>query len=75
MGCHPSISGLFACSLIDLLFMWPLVRQPFRHVIKIMIFIGKKKKKKQAMTASYYQSLSLSFSLIASSFLLGLLPG
>ncbi|SAM04683.1 hypothetical protein [Absidia glauca] len=50
MGCHPSISGLFGCSLIDLFFMWPLVRQPFRHVIKIMIFI-------------------------ASSFLLGLLPG
>ncbi|KAI8342066.1 hypothetical protein BC941DRAFT_390761 [Chlamydoabsidia padenii] len=39
MGCHPSIAGLFGCSFIDVLFMWPLVHQPCRHLVKIFVFV------------------------------------
>ncbi|CAO3592481.1 unnamed protein product [Absidia cylindrospora] len=50
MGCNPSLFGLFGCSFIDIIFMWRLMNQPFRHLIKVMVFV-------------------------ASSFMLGLLPG
>ncbi|KAI8334994.1 hypothetical protein BC941DRAFT_378335 [Chlamydoabsidia padenii] len=39
MGCNPAIFGLFGCCVIDIIFMWRLICQPSRHLIKIMVFV------------------------------------
>ncbi|KAI8092550.1 uncharacterized protein BX664DRAFT_327569 [Halteromyces radiatus] len=40
MGCGPSLFALCGCSLIDIIFMWRLIGQPVRHMIKIVVFIA-----------------------------------
>ncbi|CAO3609421.1 unnamed protein product [Cunninghamella blakesleeana] len=39
MGCSTSFFGILGCYIIDILYMWPQINQPFKHLIKTIVFI------------------------------------
>ncbi|KAI8072695.1 rhomboid family-domain-containing protein [Gongronella butleri] len=40
MGCSTAVFGILGCTLIDVIYMWRYVHQPFRHLIKVTMIIG-----------------------------------
>ncbi|ORX44585.1 hypothetical protein DM01DRAFT_1398621 [Hesseltinella vesiculosa] len=41
MGSSTSLFGILGCSFVDVVYMWPFLQQPFRHLIKVTVIIGK----------------------------------
>ncbi|CAO3626115.1 unnamed protein product [Cunninghamella echinulata] len=40
MGSSTPFFGILGCYIIDILYMWPQINQPFKHLIKTIVFIA-----------------------------------